>query len=223
MLVRPRLKEDRWLRATQRDGISEKSIVLCRAKGDFGTTSRFSEEQAAEWWNSRDFDLAELNQRYQFFLEQWTSSSKKPDAESNAVISQHLSVLLEESRNFEGVFAPSLIGGDGDGDGGHFLTEADEFDNSPVGGRSRNTSSRSVQTILNSLPRTVLLGEPGAGKSTCLRFAATQLAESWSVESPGACSLVLANLVSPGYGLRFYENYQRFSGSILNTDSQAES
>lgn len=182
LLVRPRLKEDRWLRATQRDGIAENNIVLCRAKGDFGTTSRFSEEQAAEWWNSRDFDLTELNQRYQIFLDQWTRSSKKPDSVTNAVISQYLSVLLEESRNFEGVFAPGMIGGDGES--GHFLTEAEEFDNSPVGGRSRNTSSRSVQTILNSLPRTVLLGEPGAGKSTCLRFSATQLAESWEPGKP---------------------------------------
>jgi hypothetical protein len=162
--------------------MADKNIVLCRARGDFGTTLSFSEESAEEWWNSRDIDCAELDQRYQFFLEQWTSSSKKPDAETNAVISQHLSALLEESRELEGVFAPDVNGGGGKD--GHFLTEADEFDDSPAGGATRSTSSRPVQTLLNSLPRTVLLGEPGAGKSTCLRYAATQLAESWAPGKP---------------------------------------
>jgi hypothetical protein len=179
MLVRPRSLKDKWLRATQqRDGI-EKNLVLCRAKGDFGATISYPEEKVEEWWNSRDFDRVEFNQQYQVFLEQWSSSSKKPESETNSVIRQHLSALLKESRDFEGVFAPDMIGGSGDG--GHFLTEADEFDNSSAGVRSRNAPARSVETVLNS-PRTVLLGEPGGGKSTCFRIAVARLAESWLTE-----------------------------------------
>ena len=182
MLVRPRSKSERWILATQRDDVTEKNVVLRRARGDFGTTGQYSEEEAIEWWNHRNYDGVNLDQQYQRFLEQWRSSSKKPDADADAVIEQYLLLLLKESENSEGEFAPDMIGGSGEPE--HFLTEADEFENSSAEGRGRSSSSRSVQAVLGSRPRTVLLGEPGSGKSTGMRIAAMQLAESWESGRP---------------------------------------
>ena len=182
MLVHPRSKQDGWLRVTQRDGKTEKKLTLCRARGDFGRTDKYTEEQVEDWWPSRDSYRTDLELGYQSFHSQWTGSTKRPDAQTNSIIEQYLSLLLDESRNFEGVFAPDIIG---DGvQGNHFFAEADEFDDVLSEGRNHKTSPQSVQTLLQSLPRTVLLGEPGAGKSTCLRFAATKLAESWKPGKP---------------------------------------
>lgn len=182
MLVHPRSKEDGWLRATQRLDVTEKTLVPHRARGDYGRTVVDPEEKVKEWWHSRDLDRTDLELSYHSFLDQWTGSRKKPDVHTNSIIKQYLSMLLDESRDFEGVFAPSMTGDRVDAS--HFQTEADEFDDAPAEGRNRKTSPRSVQTLLHSLPRTVLLGEPGAGKSTCFRFATTELAESWEPGRP---------------------------------------
>ena len=182
MLVHPRSREDRWLRVIQRDGSTEKVVVPCRANGDFGRTDEFAEEKVEDWWPGRDFDRTDLELRYQSFLDQWKDSTKKLDEVTNAVIKQHLSFLLDESKTVEGVFATGMSGS-----GvavSHFLAQADRFYDVPPEGSNPKTFPRSVQELLHSLPRTVLLGEPGAGKSTCFRFAAAKLAESWKPGNP---------------------------------------
>jgi hypothetical protein len=182
LLVHPRTMQDGWLRATQRNGAIEKNAAPCRARGDFGRTDMRTEEEVEDWWSSRESYRTDLELGYQSFLDQWTGSTKRPDAQTNSIIEQNLLLLLAESKDFEGVFSPGTAG---DGAlGSHFLAEADEFDDTPAEGRSRKTSPQSVQKLLHSNPRTVLLGEPGSGKSTCFRFAATRLAESWEPGKP---------------------------------------
>jgi hypothetical protein len=198
LLVHPRLKQDGWLRSTQSNNSIEKNLTPCRARGDFGRTDMYSEEELQDWWPSRGSYRTDLDLGYQSFLDQWAGSRKRPDAQTDSIIEKSLSLLLDESRNFEGVFAPDMIG---DGvQGNYFLAEADEFEDTPSEGRNRKAAPKSVQTLLQTLPRTVLLGEPGAGKSTCLRFAATKLAESWM---PGKPWGLLVNLSEfSDFGLR---------------------
>jgi hypothetical protein len=179
LLVRPRnLKED-WLSVVHLDGSHEKRVVPCRARGDLGRTDIYSEEEVEQWWvSSRSIESADLDLRYQSFLDKWTSASKKPDDETNDVIRKYLSVLHEESTALEGVFTQGEKSQSFETD--PYTAQADEFYGTMSNVQQGKATPRAVQGILDNSQRSVLLGEPGAGKSTCFRLAATKLAEYWA-------------------------------------------
>jgi hypothetical protein len=178
LLVRPRFLNEAWLSVVHREGSIEKRLVPCRAPGDLGRTDIYAEEEVEKWWvSSRNIESADLDLRYQSFLDKWTSTSKKSDDETNEVIRKYLSVFHDESAEFEGVFTQSKKTQGSASDS--YIAQADEFYGTSSNAHQGKSTPRTVQGILDNSQRSVLLGEPGAGKSTCLLLAASKLATSW--------------------------------------------
>ena len=181
MMVRPRLEKGGWLRVSRKSSGKETYIVPCRAMGHLGRTNHFSEEAIAESWGSRAIDSLELDHGYQRFLEQWTSAKKKSDEETNAVIVRYLTSLPNRTESRE-----ELSGSNDTCASEHQFvpTEAEDYDRTPGDGRSRRAMPQPVQELLTSRPRTVLLGEPGAGKSTNFLISALRLSRDWAAGQP---------------------------------------
>lgn len=183
LLVRPRLMKESWLSVVHHEGALQERVVPCRARGDFGRTDIYSEEEVKQWWGfSRNIDSSDLDLRYQSFLSKWTSASKKPDAETNDVIGKYISAFHDESIAFDSVFAQveKTQGIETD----PYQPQAEEFYGISSNVHHGRTIPRAVLDLLHSTRRTVLLGDPGTGKSTCFRLAATKLADSWTPGKP---------------------------------------
>ena len=168
LLVRPRKADECYLKAQRSvDGINQ-DVVLRRAQGEFGRTSEVSPELVEDWWGSRTHDRVDLDQLFLKFIDLWTADRKKPDDETDRIIKDILHGELDYTDRQASVFSSSAAS--------YFESEAED-----VGGEStgHRVSRQKVSVVLETRPRSVLLGEPGSGKSTCFRHVTASLARNW--------------------------------------------
>lgn len=183
LLVRPIRKPDHWLSAMQSENGSDREVVLSRLAGDLGMTTPIREESWAHWWHQRELNRPDLNLRFHSFLEQWTTSRKKPDSITNEEIASHIETVRKRSAESRGIFSS----------GGHTITTESEqveieaealYDGPRTGRDDKSSGPQVVQHMLDASARSMLLGDPGSGKSTCFRVAEARLAQAWSPGKP---------------------------------------
>ena len=179
ILVKPRAKEDGWLEFERLVG-SSSTMVVCRSPGDTGQNVKKKPSELIDWWNNRETNRSDLNQRFQQFHEEWKKEARHPDSKVDDVIQKYLRRLCEDYRksHLDSLFIP-------------IYAKALDFQmNSP--------GTVDVLTLLKSQRQLVLLGDPGSGKSTCLFQMASALAEGWEIGSPSALLISLQEYTEEG-------------------------
>ena len=179
ILVKPRAKEDGWLQFEGPDD-SCSTMVVCRCQGDVGQNEKKKANELVGWWNNRETDRSDLNQRYQLFLEKWKQKGRHSDSEVSDVIQRYLKTLLVDysKRHLDSLFIP-------------LYARARDSKNKPAG-------NIDVLTLLQKQQQLILLGDPGSGKSTCLLQRAGSLAEGWQIGSPLALLIPLQEYTEIG-------------------------
>lgn len=189
ILVKPRAKEELWITLDHLENNISRKVVLARAQGDLGRTGEIPPNTLDVWWKGRDVYRSDLDERFHSFLDRWTSDRKHPEEVTTKTIYQYLEGFLSRHRRLKSIFTP--LDATFSSHTGYYEPEAVSF-LGPDGQRANRSRleasnvSTGVQQLLEQYPRAVLLGEPGAGKSTCLRFRAAAMAADWQSGKPWA-------------------------------------
>jgi len=165
IMVRPRDKDYSWLQLEcKKKNTPSEIVVYARLSGNVGKTVKIPTEDRETWWKNREVDRADLNNRYNNFLLEWEVTGKNPENFTSGVISSYLQKIICQYKS--------------DGIDTHFIPlYAEKLDDRDIS--SPATEYRDVLEIMTQQLHTVLLGDPGAGKSTCLHRKALKMAEDW--------------------------------------------
>jgi hypothetical protein len=186
ILVKPRKKEDKWLELIHEDKSGSCKKVLKRKQGSLGQTEKIPRNDLDTWWENREVDRSDLTAQYNNFLSEWESSGKHSDAEIEQIISSYLQSFKDQYKSE------------------HYDTEfislnAEKLND--VGLSSPSGLNHDVLELMAQQDRTVLLGDPGAGKSTYLRRKTFAIANEWQcLDDP--CALFIPLYEYTDLGLR---------------------
>lgn len=210
LFAQPRNNEDGWIEVTQtRHNNQHVNILLRRLEGDVGQIEEVpSSRKLQAWWEKRD--LERQSAKLESLLQ---SISRKSEDLVNRAIQHYLGGLKEEFSDLAEVFTPL--------DAKELRTEIPKHkqtqkrtrgfgrdedwlpgaDSQPGVDQSKSADSVASETtplrngkaleLIDQEPRAILLGEPGAGKSTCLCRIALDYATSWQ---PGKMWPILISL-----------------------------
>lgn len=197
ILVRPRYPEDGWLELEHSaDGKETQTKVLSRRPGHVGenitTIIEIPGGEQGAWWKSRELERAELKTRWNLFLEEWKSYKRHDDATVERSISAYLAALEKDQSSRATWF----------GEKSPVASATAAIPDLEVEAEPGLQKSRieKLRVLLEETPRVLLLGEPGAGKTTALRAFAASKALSWQVGQPWVLFASLSEYT--GQGLR---------------------
>ena len=174
ILIKPREKADKWLQLECCKNKNIHNVVLSRSQGDIGRVKKIPDSDLLTWWRDRETDRSDLNELYQSFLSTWKAKAaqKHPESFINEKIISYLNKL--HSNDNDAFFVP---------------LQAKKIEDTHV--FSQFNQPRDVINLLNEESRVVLLGDPGSGKSKCLRQKAISLAKDWETNKPWALLISL--------------------------------
>ena len=208
IFVQPRSNADGWIEVTQRHNNQISNVVLRRVKGDVGKIEEVpSSRKLQAWWDNRDIERQSA--KFESLL---ASISRKSEDTVNRAIQNYINGLVEEFSDLSELFT-SLNAKElrneipqkkknrtrGFVDDEDWLPSSDSL----VSGADQSKSGDPILCettrlrygdaieLLNQEPRAVLLGEPGAGKSTSMCRIALERATSWQ---PGKLWPLLVSL-----------------------------
>jgi hypothetical protein len=203
ILVEPRRPEDSYIALTSKHKqkkAASRCLIPARRPGDFGCSKPLeSRDEADQWWRSRRLDRPDLPERFGRFDADWSRRTARPedglksDPEVVAAsIRNHIEALKADATHLDEIF--TSLDAVEHVSTGRYDPDADEIVSSPgeAGRTSANAARRGgVLQLLEREPRAIVLGEPGAGKSTCLMRRALSINQAWS---PGRAWAMLVSL-----------------------------
>ncbi|MGB4497105.1 MAG: NACHT domain-containing protein [Methylococcaceae bacterium] len=174
ILIKPREKTEKWLQLECSKNKSIHNVVLTRSLGDIGRVKKISDGNLVTWWQDREIDRSDFNELYQSFLSTWKANAaqKHPESFVGERIFSYLNKL--NSNDNDAMFVP---------------LQAKRIEENNV--FSQFAQPRDVINLLAEETRVVLLGDPGSGKSKCLRQKAMSLAKDWEPNKPWALLISL--------------------------------
>lgn len=195
VLVRPRQKTDGWISLEHSDsGKDPETVILSRRPGHVGETVKTAPqgETHASWWETREVDRPDLDKLWISFRDSWTKERRHADNVVDRSIENYLAKQQKYLTNRES-----------------WISEKNSAspDNRSMPDLEVKAVSESAETqrgtfrgLVRREPKVLLLGEPGAGKTTALRALAMSKATSWHA---GQSWVLLVSLAEyDGQGLR---------------------
>lgn len=219
VFIQPRKTEDGWLELEHNHNQSSIRKIPRRIKGGVGQNEieAIEDSIALKWWANRDVDR--LTDKFEALLK---SLFKKTPEVINNSISQYLEILKNEIGYIDNSYTPldaerleAKLSKSNTKKRKGFNQDKNWLPNKsnekkkqrttdqghqvkPLLLKGVNPSSGDVLELLEQETRAVLLGEPGAGKSTCLGYRALSISTDWKPGQPWPLLVSLCEYTKSG-------------------------
>ncbi len=178
VLVKPRIKEDKWLQLEHNDNKGSHKVILTRSQGDIGRVAIIPDNELTNWWKNRVIERSDLNGRFNSFLSDWKIKGKHSESIITDVVCTYLETFQSKYKNegLDNIFIP---------------LNAQKLNDNNLNISHSAAENKDILELLDQKTGMILLGDPGSGKSTCLYHKTFSVAKRWQ---PGMPWLLLVSL-----------------------------